>query len=181
MIGRGFATGLAAWSLMLAAPALAQQPLNAVACTYDSMGPEDREIALLLVAREFGQGGKFAPSSRNVSAVNDLIADAQHKCRLRFGWSVVRADAASNYALAAILGEAIGQSLQSTGRSIAPLEQFYRQNPVSQAGRGNQRKLAGYLAEQGWEEATDSELFLAWLYLETLMAKDQERRRFGPR
>lgn len=173
--------GLAAFTLMLPAPVLAQQPVNSVSCAFDSMGQEDREIALLLIAREFGQGGKFAPSSRNVSAVNDLIAEAQQKCRLRFSWSAVRADAASNYALTAILGEAIGQSLQSTGRSIASLEQFYRQNPVSQAGRSNQRRLAGYLGEQGWAEATDSELFLAWLYLETLMAKDQERRRFGAR
>lgn len=183
MIWRGIGTGLAGAGLMLAAPVQAQQAVNTVSCAYDGMGREDREIALLLIAREFAQGGKFDLSSRNVTAVNELIAAAQQTCRKRFGWTARQSDAATNYALTAILGDALDQSLQAGGRSIAPLEQYYRENEAARrsgkAGPG--ARLGSYLSANGWDGASEPELSLARLYIEILIGKDLARREFALR
>jgi len=91
-----------------AAPAAAPVlPGNKVQCVYDYMAVEDREMALLLFAREIANGGRFRKGSPNVQAVDRLIEEAHEKCLARFNWSVARSDAATGYALAAVLVEAL--------------------------------------------------------------------------
>lgn len=148
-----------------------------MSCIYAGFVPEDREIALLLIAREVSQGGGFSPTSRNVASVEALIDDGLAGCSSRFHWNKVRSDAARDFALTALLGEAIAQSLQASGRAVAPLEQYYLSNP----GAASQRKpLAEFLAANGWEQPSEQELILAGLFIDALALKDQARARFGP-
>ena len=118
---RAIGMALAATLIPLAAPAAAQEPDNAVSCIYSAFSPEDREIALLLIAREISQGGKFSPSSRNVVSVEALIDDGSAQCGARFHWPKGRSEAARDFTMTALLGEAIDQSLQASGRTVAPL------------------------------------------------------------
>lgn len=180
MIQRAIGMALAAALLPIAAPAAAQEPDNAVSCIYAGFSPEDREIALLLIAREISQGGKFSPSSRNVASVDALIDDGSAQCSARFHWSKARSDAARDYALTAFLGEAIDQSLQASARTIAPLEEYYRTNPGALSLRADGvKQLAEYLGAHGWEKAERQELVLAALYVDTLALKDQARTKFS--
>ncbi|MBN8502067.1 MAG: hypothetical protein J0M19_13065 [Sphingomonadales bacterium] len=161
-------------------------PANSVDCVYGYMSDEDREMSLLLMAREIVDGGRFRKTSRNVQAVDRLIEEAHQKCLTRFKWSATRSGAATGYALTAILGEALDQALQVYGRPMAALNQFYTANRQSLAGRSDltkpeEEKLAAHLKSNGWEEASAGEISLAGLYVETLMLKDQAAREFDAR
>lgn len=165
-------------------PAAKPLPGNSVRCVYDSMLDEDREIALLLLAREIVDGGRFRKSSRNVQAVDRLIEEAHQKCLARYNWSIGRSNAATGYALTAILGEALDQALDSYGRPMPVLGQFFTANQSGLIGRSKltkpeEEKLSAYLKDNGWAEASKGELSLAGLFVETLMLKDQATREFN--
>jgi hypothetical protein len=170
-----------------APPALAPAaplPGNKVQCVYDYMSIEDREMALLLLAREIADGGRFRKTSPNVQAVDRLIEEAHQKCLARFNWSVARSDSATGYALAAILAEALGQALETFGYPIAPVEAYLAENRTRLIGKNTlgateRDQLSLYLKEKGWEKAAQDELALAQLYLETRLLQDQAERRFG--
>ena len=82
--------------------------------------------------------------------------------------------------MTALLGEAIDQSLQASGRTVAPLERFYRNNPGTLSMRANGNKqLAEFLKANGWERPQDQELVLAGLYVDTLALKDQAQAKFA--
>lgn len=184
--GIAIAIASAAGGLLPAMPAGAQHPPpgNSVSCAYDAMTAEDREIALLLMAREFGQGGAFVATSPNLTAIHELIEAAQRTCGTRFRWSAFRAEVAGSYALTALLGEAIAQSLQAAGHSIAPLDGYYREHGAALRRDGRfagDERLAQYLGQHGWDDATEFAVALAALYLETLIEKDEARRQFGSR
>lgn len=186
MIWRGLCLGMAALLLPGAAVAAAQGAAlsgNSVACIYDGMTPEDREIALLLISREIGAQGQFSDASPNVRAVNDLIEESHDKCLARYNWSVARSGAANSYALTALLGEALGQALEAAEKPLAPLEDFYRQQRKTLTGRyglraADRQRLLVFLRAQGWESADEARFDLAALYVETLLLKDQARRQF---
>lgn len=159
-------------------------PGNDARCVYDYMTAEDREMALLLLAREITDGGRFRKSSRNVIAVDRLIEDAHRKCLARFKWTAGRSDAATGYALAAILAEALSQAIDSFGHPLAPVDAYYSANRARLTGPG---KLAAAdrdqftltVREQGWETADEAEISLAILYVETRLLQDQARRQFA--
>lgn len=168
----------------VAAPASAPLPGNRVQCVYEYMSIEDREMALLLLAREIADGGRFRKTSPNVMAVDRLIEEAHGKCLARFNWSVARSDASTGYALAAVLAEALGQALDTFGYPIAPLDAWLAENRSRLSTRGSLNRtdrdqLALFLREQGWEKADESELALAGLYLETRLLQHQAERRFA--
>jgi hypothetical protein len=183
--------------LMLAVPAVHAQtiptpapisaaplPDNTVSCVYDYMSAEDRELALLLIAREIVDGGRFSKGSKNVQAVDRLIEDAHELCLNRFNWSIGRSNAAMGYALTAILAEALSQALDSFGHPSSPVAEYYRENRAALAGkidlnRTDQDKLAAYLKLKGWEKAAEAELALAGLYLETFLLKENAQRDFS--
>lgn len=159
-------------------------PGNNVQCVYEYMSVEDRELALLLLAREIADGGRFRKTSLNVQAVDRLIEEAHEKCLARFNWSVARSDAAMGYALAEILAEALGQAMETFGYPIAPLNSYLAENrsrlvAKSPIGTAERDKLSLHLKENGWEKAAQDELALAALYLETRLLQDQAGRRFG--
>lgn len=150
-------------------------PGNTVTCAYDYMGPEDREIALLLVAREIIDGGKFGKTSANVVSVERLIAEAREKCLDRFSWSIGRSEAADSYAMTAILGEALVQAIETFKLPVTPLAEFYRQNRLllntrSTLGLTDRLKLRGFLKEHGWADAREVDFALGGFYIETLMS-----------
>jgi hypothetical protein len=174
-------TGPAQGPATLAAPAL---PGNTVSCVYDYMGAEDREMALLLIAREIVDGGRFGKTSPNVMAVDRLIDEAQDKCLDRFNWSIGRSESASGFALTAILAEALGQALDSFGLPITPLQNYFRENSTGLTGRislnlADRIKLRGYLKEKGWDKAREADFGLGNLYLETLMLQSEAAGRFA--
>lgn len=82
--------------------------------------------------------------------------------------------------MTALLGEAIDQSLQASGRTVALLEEFYRSTPgeLSRRAEGIEQ-LTEYLRTNGWEQAEQQELVLAALYVDTLALKDQARTKFS--
>lgn len=167
----------------VAVPA-APLPGNKVQCVYDYMSLEDREMALLLLAREIADGGRFRKSSPNVQAVDRLIEEAHAQCLARFKWSVIRSDAATGYALAAILAEALGQAIDSFGYPLAPLDGYLADNRARLAGRSvlgpsDREQLNALLKSNGWDKASEDELALARLYLETRLLQAQADRRFG--
>lgn len=176
--------GIGIWSL-ISAPAAAQSampapapsvPGNTVSCAYDYMGPEDREMALLLIAREIVDGGKFSKTSPNVMAVDRLIAEAQEKCLDRFNWSIGRTESASGFALTSILTEALSQALASFELPVTPLGDYFAENRLLLSARKSmvltdRLKLRGYLKERGWDKAREVDFAMAGLYVETLMLK----------
>ncbi|MFN3516674.1 MAG: hypothetical protein ACK4YM_05880 [Novosphingobium sp.] len=168
-----------------AAPAAAPVlPGNKVQCVYDYMTAEDREMALLLFAREITDGGRFSKSSPNVRAVGRLIEEAHEKCLARFNWSVARSDAAMGYALAAVLLEGLTQAIETFGYPIEPLNGYLAENRArlilnGANGRAEQDQLSLHLKENGWEKASPEELTLAGLYLEMRLLQDRGERRFG--
>lgn len=171
----------AAAPVVVPAPPL---PGNKVQCVYDYMSVEDREMALLLFAREIADGGRFRKTSPNVKAVDRLIEEAHEKCLARFNWSVARSDAAMGYALAEILAEALGQAIETFGYPIGPLDSYLTDNRTRLLGKGamgtaEQDQLSLHLKENGWEKAAQDELALASLYLETRLLQVQAERRFG--
>lgn len=185
---RGIGLGAAACFMAWALPALAQGhgpplPGNSASCIYESMPAEDREMALLLISREFASGGRFGQPSRNLETVNELIEESHQRCLSRFNWSLARSQAASGYALTALLGAALEQSLQSLELDVAPLEAFYRDNRAVLAGRdkltaAQLQRLATFVTARGWTEPREAELALAGLFVESLMLKDQAQRQF---
>ncbi|MBN8485549.1 MAG: hypothetical protein J0L50_12325 [Sphingomonadales bacterium] len=171
----------AAVAVVAPAPPL---PGNNVQCVYDYMSAEDREMALLLLAREIADGGSFRKNSLNVKAVDRLIEDAHEKCLARFNWSVARSDAATGYALAAVLAEALSQAMETFGYPIEPLNSYLAENRPrlilkGTIGAAERDKLSLHLKENGWEKASPEELALAGIYLETRLLQDQAGRRFG--
>ena len=198
MIDRGFQQFAFVAALALAGPAFAQAPApaptlqaipaalpgNNVRCVYDYMSAEDREMALLLMAREIVDGGRFRKTSKNVQSVDRLIEEAHQKCLNRFNWSIGRSDAATGFALTAILSEALSQALESFDKPMGPVNDYYTTNRASFAGRNDltpaeQTRFTAYLKEKGWEGSEASELAIAGLYLETLLLKDQAQRQFN--
>ncbi|MEQ1495548.1 MAG: hypothetical protein ABL912_07285 [Novosphingobium sp.] len=198
MIGEAFQRlGLVA-ALTFAAPVFAQTspsgpvvqiapaplPGNNVRCVFEYMSAEDRELALLLMAREIVDGGRFRKASKNVQSVDRLIEEAHQKCLDRFNWSIGRSDASTGYALTAILSEALSQALDGFGKPMAPIIDYYTVNRASLVGKSNlsqsqQDRFTGYLKDNGWEEAESAELEIAKLYLETMLLKDQAQRQFN--
>lgn len=187
MIRRSIVLGLAGAVAAFACPAMAQTapvPGNSVSCVYDYLSVEDREMALLLVAREIVDRGGFAETSPNVMAVDRLIEDAHQRCLDRFNWSIMRSRMSTDFALTAILGEALFQALESFGRPLSPLGDYYRENRGVLSARrkldeGDGARLFAHLEANGWEDAQNGELDLALLYLETLIQKDQAARYFA--
>lgn len=159
-------------------------PGNTVTCVYDYMSAEDREMALLLIAREIVDGGRFSKSSRNVRAVDRLIEEAHERCLDRFNWSIGRSNAATGYALTAILAEALSQALDSAGHDAKPIADFYRENRMALAGKyalspSDETRLKDYLKAKGWDSIADTDFALAGLFLETFMLRDGAQREFN--
>ena len=179
-------SGLAAAATLFAAPVTAQgQPLpgNTVSCVYDYMSAEDREIALLLIAREIVDGGRFGKASQNVQAVDRLIEEAHQKCLARFNWSIARSETATGFALTSILAEALGQAIESSGFPLGPLGDYYRENRLALTSKrdltsADKQQFYARLKLSGWDKAREAELGLAVLYVETLMLKDRALRQF---
>lgn len=157
---------------------------NTVSCVYDSMPDEDREIALLLIAREINEGGKFAKTSKNVQAVDRLIEEAHQRCLGRFNWSIGRSFSATDFAMTAIMGDALAQALDAIGFPSAPVSDFYQQNLTALAGKSRlseaeRTRLKEQLKARGWDKANEPQFALAGFYVETMMLKAETQRRFN--
>ncbi|MFM5950259.1 MAG: hypothetical protein ACKOPM_13700 [Novosphingobium sp.] len=198
MIMRRFLLALSGLAALASGPGFAQTapapvavsaipkplPANSVSCVYDYMSEEDREISLLLIAREIVDGGNFRKTSKNVKGVDRLIEEAHQKCLARYNWSIGRSFSATDYALTAIMGEALDQAMIAVGYPVVPLGDFYRDNVPVLAGKNrlsaaDQTRLKEHLKARGWEKATEPQLALAGFYVETMMLKAESQRRFN--
>ncbi|HCF24493.1 MULTISPECIES: hypothetical protein [unclassified Novosphingobium] len=182
--GSAFAQGAPA-PVTATAPAVAKAlPANSVSCVYDSLSDEDREISLLLIAREIVDGGSFRKTSKNVQGVDRLIEEAHQKCLARYNWSIGRSFSATDYALTAIMHDALAQAMEAIGFPASPLGEFYRDNLPALAGKSrlsaaDQARLKEQLKAKGWDKANEAQFALAGFYIETMMLKAESQRRFN--
>lgn len=170
---------VAAVLALFAAPAAAQVASlrNTVSCVHDSLSIEDREIALLLIAREIMDGTGFSQASPHVAAVERLVAEAHDRCLDRFNWSAMRSETASSYAITRLVGEALSQAIESYGLPRDPLEAFYTANRAQLARQPkltepDKARLQSYLTGHGWGEAEEGPRVMAALYIETRMLNE---------
>ena len=165
------------------APA-AMVPGNSVGCVYDLMSLEDREMALLLFAREAASGVKFHGSSRNLKVIDRLVDEARVKCAAPYGWSPARSDAASAYALNELMRAGVTQTLDAKRHSTAPIDAYYTGHRAELAGtetiKGEQAdEFRAYLFEQGWAKSEPAILGIAEFYLETLLTRARAAKAFA--
>ena len=190
------ALGLLA-SFALAAPTVAQTSAlpprvtpasslavsNTVHCAFDLMSTEDREMALLLLEREVGSSSTTHENSPNLKVIVRLVDAARAKCAAPYAWTGGRSDAAVAFAMNELMSEAVAQALEAKGHSIAPIEEFFTLRRGDLAGLSeitgaNSEAFRAYLITRGWEKSESSSLGIAEFYLESLLHRDSEARRF---
>ena len=188
-------------SLLLAAPAAAQsgaqpgalpagvspaaslQVSDTVHCAYDQMSTEDREMALLLLEREVGSSNKTHENSPNLKVIDRLVDAARDKCAAPYAWTGGRSEAAVAFAMNELMSEGVAQALEAKGHPIAPIEEFFTARRGDLAGLSditgaNSEAFRAYLITRGWEKSESSSLGIAEFYLESLLHRDSEARRF---
>lgn len=167
--------GPAAIAAPFAAPA-AMVPSNSVGCVYDLMSLEDREMALLLFAREAASGVKFHGGSRNLEVIDRLVDEARVKCAAPYGWSPEHSDAASGYAMNELMRAGVTQTLDAKRHSTAPIDAYYTGHRAELAGTeavegAKADEFRAYLFQQGWAKSEPAMFGIAEAYLETLLAR----------
>ena len=184
-------------ALMLAAPVAAQPSAlpagvtpaasllvsDTVHCAYDQMSTEDREMALLLLEREVGSSSKTHENSPNLKVIDRLVDAARDKCAAPYAWTSRRSAAAVAYAMNELMSEGVAQALVAKGHSVAPIEEFFTVRRSDLAGiseitGANSEAFRAYLITRGWEKSESSSLGIAEFYLESLLHRDSEARRF---
>ena len=159
-------------------------PSNAVGCVYDLMSLEDREMALLLFAREAASGVKFHGSSRNLEVIDRLVEEARVKCAAPYGWSPEHSDAASGYAINELMRAGVTQTLDAKGHTTAPIDAYYTGHRADLAGTetiegAKADEFRAFLFEQGWAKSETAMLGIAEAYLETLLARARQAKAFA--
>ena len=184
-------------ALMLAAPVAAQPSAlpagvtpavsllvsDTVHCAYDQMSTEDREMALLLLEREVGSSSKTHENSPNLKVIDRLVDAARDKCTAPYAWTGRRSEAAVAYAMNELMSEGVAQALVAKGHSVAPIEEFFTVRRSDLAGiseitGATSEAFRAYLITRGWEKSESSSLGIAEFYLESLLHRDSEARRF---
>ncbi len=180
------ATQLSAQPVALPAgvsPPASLQVSDTVHCAYDLMSTEDREMALLLLEREVGSSSKTHENSLNLKVIDRLVDAARDKCAAPYAWTGGRSEAAVAYAMNELMSEGVAQALEAKGHSIAPIEDFFTARRGDLAGLSeitgaNSEAFRAYLITRGWEKSESSSLGIAEFYLESLLHRDSEARRF---
>ena len=162
----------------------AAAPSNSVACVYDQLSLEDREIALLLFEREVASAAKLRAGSRNLKVIGRLINEARDKCAAPYAWSRGRSDAAIGYAMNELMSSGLAQALEANGHPAALIDAYYIKHRAELAGT---ETIAGpsldafktYLIEQGWPKSEAPLLGIGEYYLQALLTRERQARIFG--
>ena len=159
-------------------------PRDGVACVYDQLSLEDREIALLLFEREVASSARFQAGSRNLKVIDRLVEEARDKCAAPFGWSRGRSDAAISYAMNELMNSGVAQALEAKGRTTAPIDAYYTEHRAELDGfetiaGPNSDVFRAYLVEQGWLKSEAPLLGIAEFYLEALLVRARQARAFA--
>ena len=155
-----------------------------MACVYDQMSLEDREMALLLFEREVASTVKFHDGSRNLRVIDRLVDEARDKCATPFGWSSRRSVAAIGYAMNELMNLGVAQALEAKGHTTALIDVYYAKHRAeldgSEAIAGtNSDAFRAYLIEQGWPKSEAPMLGIAEFYLEALLTRARQTRTFA--
>ena len=158
-------------------------PSNSVACVYDHMSPEDREMALLLFEREVAVTVKFRFGSRNLSVIGRLVNAARDRCAAAYAWPRGQSDAAISYAMNELMSSGLAQALEAKGHAAALIDEYYAKHRSEFAGietvtGPNSAALQGYLTEHGWDKTEPTALGIAGFYLEALLTRERQARKF---
>lgn len=158
-------------------------PSNGVACVYDQMSPEDREMALLLFEREVSAAVKFRFGSRDLTVIGRLVNEARDRCAAPYAWPRGQSDAAISYAMNELMSSGLAQALEAKGHAAALIDDYYAKHRSEFAGietvsGPNSAALQGYLTEHGWDKAEPTALGIAGYYLEALLTRERQVRKF---
>lgn len=160
------------------------QITNTVHCAYDQMSTDDREMALLLFEREVGSARASHAGSANLKVVDRLVDEAKARCAGPFAWSRGRSDAAVAYAMNELMSEGVAQALEAKGHSAAEVERYFAEHRADLAGvseikGANSEAFRTYLLAQGWEKGETTQMAIAEFYLESLLTRESEAKRFA--
>jgi hypothetical protein len=189
-----------------ASPAIAADapPADGVDCAYRAMAPEDREIALVMMAESMDQHDAMKAqqaetaangaadtaesdaspfASEQMAEVAELLEESYLRCLDLYPWSSGQADAARIHAMLTLMGDAMAEALKLQKLDIAVANAFYDANRKKMANRrelnaAEKLALAAHLEAAGWPKDDQQLQALARAYVEMKMGQDMLRRAF---
>lgn len=178
----GIAALAAAPQPILAAPI----PANSVQCTYDLLGTEDREIAMvLLFLRHSETEPDRASWLRGVEIADRMLNAANVQCRIAYRWTASQAANSRQYAFNSLLVEAMRQLLEAEGtHSAEPIDRYFAQHaddlqPDQEPATLQGRAFTAFLLVQGWDGENEDDLRRARKYLDSLITRQGDIRGFA--
>ena len=157
---------------------------NNVACVYDRMSIEDREMALLLFEREVASGVKIHNGSRNLKVIERLVDEARVKCSSPYRWSNAQTEVATAYAMNELMSVGVTQALEAQGHSPGTIDAYYTRHRAELVGLekiegAKAHDFEAYLVEHGWAKGETTTLMTAQFYLEALLTRDHQAQTFS--
>ena len=157
---------------------------NDVACVYDQMSIEDREMALLLFEREVASGVKIHTGSRNLKVIERLVDEARVKCSSPYRWSNAQTEVATAYAMNELMSLGVTQALEAKGHMPGTIDAYYTKHRAELTGfekidGAKAGDFEAYLFNQGWNNGEAKTLVLAQFYLEALLARNHQTQTFS--
>ena len=157
---------------------------NNVACVYDRMSIEDREMALLLFEREVASGVKIHTGSRNLKVIERLVDEARVNCSSPYRWSNAQTEVATAYAMNELMTVGVIQALEAKGHAAGTIDAYYVKHRAELASiekieGAKAHEFEAYLFEQGWVEGETTTLMTAQFYLEALLTRDHQAQTFS--
>ena len=157
---------------------------NNVACVYDKMSSDDREMALLLFEREVTSGAKIHTGSGNLKVIVRLVDEARAKCSAPYRWSSAQTEAATAYAMNELIRLGATQALEAKGHNTGTIDAYYVKHRADLFGLKKIKAtkaevFEAYLFEHGWNKGETTTVMIAQFYLETLLARDHQIQTFA--
>lgn len=176
----------ASLALMSAPVAAASAPPDTVDCAYQALSDEDRELAMLLLFVRYGDSdAERVLWLRGMVVAERLLGAARTQCRMAHGWTRAQASLSRDFAFDSLVIEAARQTLQAEGDHLAaPIDDWFgahglalERMPEPDSDQG--KAFTAYLVEQGWDSEGEADLKLARKYLEALIKRSADSRRFA--
>lgn len=159
-------------------------PPDGAACAYQRLSSEDRELALLMFAREMRANQRVVYTTPTMKVVVRLVEGALGSCRAAYGWTRAQRAAAFSFAMEGLLRDAFGQIIdaQTQGRSRL-VEGYFSAHRAELAGIDNlagknAERFAAFLEANGWPGSDETARAGAVSYLELLIGIDAHERAF---
>lgn len=141
----------------LAAPADAPARLqNNAGCVYEALGPDQREIAQVMLVELITKGGNPFEEVKKPGELKALTTDAIDACIKLYPWSAGKADASTGFAVFMMTIEAMTPVLEADGLKLADIDEFFRTNLPTWRLEGPPTPamvngLVAHLKAKGWD------------------------------